>query len=104
MRGPESRDHSRFNFTGLHGVEFDDAASNNGSVSTTAEGGIAIPPSVCANDQEQEGGGNGSGRIPLTKGLEMFSENPPVVGYGRWVLTTPSLGTATLARDLFTPA
>ena len=60
MLGPGSRGHSRFNFTGLHGFEFDDASSNNGSVSTTTEGGIAIPPSVCANPQERMAGETGA--------------------------------------------
>ena len=44
----------------LHGFEFDDASSNNGSVSTAAEGGIAIPPSVCANPQERMAGETGA--------------------------------------------
>ena len=39
--------------TGIHGFDFDDATSNNGSVNTTAnvEGGVAIPQSVYASGQ-----------------------------------------------------
>lgn len=59
MRGPGSRGYNRFSFTGLHVFKFDEAASNNGSVSTTAEGGIAVPPSVCANGQERAMGADG---------------------------------------------
>jgi len=75
--------------TGIRGFDFDDTASNNGSVNTTTnvEGGIAIPQSVHANGQGAGGagsGGSGSGRSLLTRSLQVFSESPPVVGYGGW--------------------
>jgi len=75
--------------TGIHGFDFDDTTSNNGSASTAAnvEGGVAIPQSVHANGQGAGGacsGGSGSGRSLLTRSLQVFSESPPVVGYGGW--------------------
>jgi hypothetical protein len=79
--------HLHLQTTGIHGFDFDDTASNSGSVSTTAniEGGVAIPQSVRANGQGAGGAGSGgSGRSLLTRSLQMFSESPPVVGYGGW--------------------
>ena len=72
--------------TGIHGFDFDDTTSNNGSVNTTAnvEGGVAIPPSAHASGQGVCSGGIGSGRSLLTRSLKVFSESPPVVGYGGW--------------------
>jgi len=93
---PGSRSHSRsrpsqlhLHTTGIQGFEFDDATNNNGGANTTSntEGGVAIPQSVRANGQGAGGAGSGgsaSGRSLLTRSLQMFSESPPVVGYGGW--------------------
>ena len=92
-RCPGSRSQSRscssqryLQTTGIHGFNFDDTASNNGSVSTTAniDGGVAIPPSVHANGQGAGGAGTGEWAESVTRSLKMFSEGPPVVGYGGW--------------------
>lgn len=93
---PGSRSHSRsrpshlhLQTTSKHGFEFDDATNSNDSPNSTAniEGGVAIPQSVRTNGQAAGGagsGGSGSGRSLLTRSLQMFSESPPVVGYGGW--------------------
>ena len=98
---PGSRSQSRsrpsqlhIHTTGMQNFEYDDAANGNvnggangngNAGSTQAQGGVAIPQSVRANGQGAGGtGSGGSGRSLLTRSLQLFSESPPVVGYGGW--------------------
>jgi hypothetical protein len=93
--GSRSHSHSRSRPPQLHlnttgTFEFDDPTGTAAYANAHAgnvEGGVAIPPSVCAPGQGAGGtgsGGSGSGRSLLTRSLQIFSESPPVVGYGGW--------------------
>ena len=78
---PGSRSHSRsrptrlhLQTTGIHGFEFDDTTSNNGSVSTTANIEKGSPyRQVSVNGEGAAAGGSGNGRSLLTRNLQMLA-------------------------------